>query len=232
MERQHVRSCFYYVFAVPNSVASPEVGTYLFALAAADVHFVCCNHKLALMAFVASFSLGALLSARAVAPIMIRQRSGIMALTGSIFADYTAPFNGAYASSKAAVTSLFDALRLELEPYNISVCVVEPGFFTSKLRNSCFDPSRYLEGDSLYSQASLTMSDMVTYQDNLRHVASAEDVAEVIVKKLCRKRGPPPRFSVGTLAWLFKLLGFLCNFLMPRVMHTVLLVYFGLNKKW
>ncbi|KAL0020081.1 hypothetical protein WJX79_007844 [Trebouxia sp. C0005] len=105
-------------------------------------------------------TLGALLCARAVAPIMIRQRSGIMALTGSIFADYTAPFNGAYASSKAAVTSLFDALRLELAPYNISVCVMEPGFFTSKLRNSCFDPSRYLEGESLYSQASMTMSDM------------------------------------------------------------------------
>ncbi len=109
---------------------------------------------------------------------------------------------------------------------------MEPGFFTSKLRNSCFDPSRYLEGDSLYSQASLIMSDMVTYQDSLRHVASAEDVAEVIVKKLCRKRGPPPCFSVGTLAWLFKLIGFLYKFLIPRVMHTVLLVYFGLNKKW
>lgn len=232
MERQHVRNCFYYVFAVPNLVASLEVGTWLFALAAADVHFVCCNHKLALMAFVASFSLGALPCARAAAPIMIRQRSGIMALSGSIFADYTAPFNRAYASSKAAVTTLFDALRLELTKYNIFLCVVEPGFFTGKLRNSCFDPSRYLEGISLYSQASLTMSDMVTYQDKLGHVASAEDVAEVIVKKLCRKRGPPLRFSVGTLAWLFKLLGFLYKFLMPRVMHTVLLVYFGLNKKW
>ena len=75
------------------------------------------------MEFAASFSLGALLCARAVAPIMIRQRSGITALTGSIFADYTAPFNGAYASSKAAVTSLFDALRLELAPVqHICLC--------------------------------------------------------------------------------------------------------------
>jgi NAD(P)-dependent dehydrogenase (short-subunit alcohol dehydrogenase family) len=122
MERQHVRNCFCYVFAVPNLEALLEVGTLLFAPAAAVIPFASCNHKFALMTFAGSFSLGALLCARAVAPIMIRQRSGIMALTGSIFADYTAPFNGAYASSKAAATSLFDALRLELAPYNISVC--------------------------------------------------------------------------------------------------------------
>ncbi|DBA92534.1 TPA: hypothetical protein ACH3X1_002765 [Trebouxia sp. C0004] len=72
---------------------------------------------------------------------------------------------------------------------------MKPGFFTSQLRNRCFDPSRYLEGDSLYSQASLIMSDTVTYQDTLRHVASAEDVAEVIVKKLCRRADPLHAFS-------------------------------------
>ena len=188
--------------------------------------------SVALLTCAAVHSLGALLCARAVAPIMIRQRSGIMMVTGSIFADYTAPFNGAYASSKAAVTSIFDALRLELAPFSISVCIVEPGFFSSKLRNSCFDPSKYLEGESLYSQASMTMSDMVTYQDTLRHVASAEDVAQIIVRKLCRKRGPPTRFIVGTRAWVFKLIGFLYKFLIPGLMHTFLLVYFGLNKKW
>lgn len=179
-----------------------------------------------------SCSLGALLCARAVAPIMIRQRSGVMAVTGSVFADYTAPFNGAYASSKAAVTSIFDALRLELAPFSISVCIVEPGFFSSKLRHNCFDPNRYLEGESLYSQASQSMNALIKYQDTLRHVASAEEVAVTVVKKICRKRGPPQRILVGTRAWVFKLVGFLYKFAIPEVMHKLLVVYFGLNEEW
>ena len=180
----------------------------------------------------ASRSLGALLCARAVAPTMIRQRSGIVVLTGSVFADYTAPFNGAYASSKAAVTSIFDALRLELAPFSISVCIVEPGLFSSKLRGSSFDASRYLEGKSLYSQALQSMNALVKYQDTLRRVATAEDVAEVVVRKICRKWGPPQRILVGTRAWAFKLIAFLYKFAIPGIMHRLLVVYFGLNKKW
>lgn len=155
-----------------------------------------------------------------------------MAVTGSVFADFTAPFNGAYASSKAAVTSIFDALRLELAPFSISVCTVEPGFFSSKLRGNCFDGSRYLEGKSLYSHASQSMHALVAYQDTLTHVASAEEVAQTVVMKICRKRGPPQRILVGTRAWLFKLNGFLYKFAIPEVMHKLLVLYFGLNTKW
>ena len=163
---------------------------------------------------------------------MIRQRSGTIAVIGSIFADYSAPFNGAYASSKAAVTSIFDALRLELAPFSLSVCVVEPGFFTSKLRNNCFDASRYGQGESLYSQASQTMADLVSYQDKLGRVATAEEVAQTVVQKICRKQGPPPRILVGTYARVFKLIGFMYKFALPGVMHKLLVMYFGLNKKW
>lgn len=155
-----------------------------------------------------------------------------MTVIGSVFADYTAPFNGAYASSKVAVTSIFDALRLELAPFSISVCVVEPGFFTSKLRNTCFVASKYQQGNSLYSQASQTMADLVNYQDTIRRVATAEEVAQVVVKKICRKRGPPQRILVGTYAWIFKLVGFLYKFAFPGMMHKLLLMYFRLNKKW
>lgn len=176
-------------------------------------------------------SLGALLCARAVAPIMIRQRSGILAVTGSVFAEYTAPFNGAYASSKAAVTSLFDALRLELAPFNVSVCIAEPGFFSSKLRNDSFDASKYQVGQSVYSNFAETMSNLVNYQDTLRHVVSSEEVAQVIVKKLCRKGGPPPRILVGTYSWVFKFIAFLYKYVAPGVMHKLLVSFFGLKPK-
>ncbi len=46
---------------------------------------------------------------------------------GSIVGLFTTPFAGAYCSSKAAVHSLSDALRMELAPFGIRVITVQPG---------------------------------------------------------------------------------------------------------
>jgi len=46
---------------------------------------------------------------------------------GSIVGLFTTPFSGAYCSSKAAVHSLSDALRMELAPFGIKVVTVQPG---------------------------------------------------------------------------------------------------------
>ena len=46
---------------------------------------------------------------------------------GSIVGLFTTPFAGAYCSSKAAVHSLTDALRMELAPFGIRVVTVQPG---------------------------------------------------------------------------------------------------------
>lgn len=40
---------------------------------------------------------------------------------------------GAYSSSKAALETLGDSLRREVQPYNISVSLVEPGFLSTRL---------------------------------------------------------------------------------------------------
>jgi NAD(P)-dependent dehydrogenase (short-subunit alcohol dehydrogenase family) len=46
---------------------------------------------------------------------------------GSIVGVLTTPFAGAYCSSKAALHSLSDALRMELAPFGIRVVTVQPG---------------------------------------------------------------------------------------------------------
>jgi len=46
---------------------------------------------------------------------------------GSIVGILTTPFAGAYCSSKAALHSLSDALRMELAPFGIKVVTVQPG---------------------------------------------------------------------------------------------------------
>jgi len=53
--------------------------------------------------------------------------SGVVANVGSIVGLFTTPFAGAYCSSKAALHSLTDALRMELAPFGIHVVAIQPG---------------------------------------------------------------------------------------------------------
>ena len=56
-----------------------------------------------------------------------RNGSAVVANVGSIVGLFTTPFAGAYCSSKAAVHSLTDALRMELAPFRIRVVTIQPG---------------------------------------------------------------------------------------------------------
>jgi NAD(P)-dependent dehydrogenase (short-subunit alcohol dehydrogenase family) len=53
--------------------------------------------------------------------------SAVVANVGSIVGLFTTPFAAAYCSSKAAVHSLTDALRMELKPFGIHVVSIQPG---------------------------------------------------------------------------------------------------------
>jgi NAD(P)-dependent dehydrogenase (short-subunit alcohol dehydrogenase family) len=56
-----------------------------------------------------------------------RNGSAVVANVGSIVGLFTTPFAGAYCSSKAALHSLTDALRMELAPFGIHVVAIQPG---------------------------------------------------------------------------------------------------------
>lgn len=152
-----------------------------------------------------------------------------MAVVGSIAGNIGFPFNGPYCASKAAVARLFDALRLELAPFNISVCVLEGASFKSKLLKSIPDPGRYTMQGSLYCKAEGALSGFKKYDTS--KAASSDEVAQVIVNKLCSKGGLAPRFVVGSQAWLVQLFVFL-NLLVPNFIHKQFLSHFGLNQKW
>ena len=85
---------------------------------------------------------GTSLCARAVAPVMMRQRSGIIAAVGSISASITAPYCGIYSASKAATRSMIEAMRLELSPYSVKATFIEAGIFCSSIiqKYLCYQP--------------------------------------------------------------------------------------------
>jgi len=75
--------------------------------------------------------------------------SAVVANVGSIVGLFTTPFAGAYCSSKAAVHSLTDALRMELLPFGIHVVAIQPGGVRSSFGQHA-EASIRLPENSLY----------------------------------------------------------------------------------
>jgi short-subunit dehydrogenase len=60
-------------------------------------------------------------------PTMMARGCGRIINVGSVAGRLTTPLTAAYSSTKYAVESLSDALRMELRPFGIEVSVIEPG---------------------------------------------------------------------------------------------------------
>ncbi len=69
---------------------------------------------------------------RAFLPKMRERRHGRIVNVSSVGGRVTLPMLGAYNSTKYAVESLSDALRIELRPFNVKVVIIEPGSIASE----------------------------------------------------------------------------------------------------
>jgi len=79
---------------------------------------------------------GALNCIRAVVPYMKQQRRGQIINVSSLAGKIAAPYEGAYAATKFALTAISDALRLELFDYGITVISVYPGPIETPFREN------------------------------------------------------------------------------------------------
>jgi len=77
--------------------------------------------------------LGAANSVAAVAPEMVAQRSGHLAVISSLAAYRGLPKSAAYCASKAAVSAFFESVRLDLQPRGVAVTIIHPGFIKTPL---------------------------------------------------------------------------------------------------
>lgn len=174
---------------------------------------------------------GAVICAQAVAPIMIQQRSGLIAVTGSVAANLVTPYAGLYSASKSAVHSMFRAMRMELAPFGVSVSIIEAGGFKSSLvDNNTLDMNRYSHGKSAYAK----VADKIKKRAEMSQGASslpAEVVANQIADQLCKKH-PPLQFVVAGRAAYYKILGLLQLFLWPSFVERTMRKMFGLQGLW
>jgi len=77
--------------------------------------------------------IGASNSVAAVLPQMLERAEGQLVAISSLAAYRGVPKSAAYCASKAAVSSFFESLRLDLEPRGIDVTIIHPGFIKTPL---------------------------------------------------------------------------------------------------
>ncbi|KAJ2783336.1 NADPH-dependent 1-acyl dihydroxyacetone phosphate reductase [Coemansia interrupta] len=160
---------------------------------------------------------------QAVAPHMMDRRKGTIVNIGSVSGYLTTPWVGYYAATKAAVHAMSDALRLELEPFNVSVTVVAPGSVKSHLVDAqrgeqlLADDSRYLIAiDAVRARAELSQKENPT---------PTEKFARVVVPQLLVAR-PKAYITYGGNSTS----AFLAYFVPPFIRDIYLKSRFGINK--
>lgn len=139
---------------------------------------------------------GVLRMIHAVVPFMRLQKAGKIINISSIAGRLVTPVNGIYASSKFALEALSDAMRHELEPFNIQVIIIEPGAIKTN-----FDQTVHSHGDEILSNpASPYLPLYREYQrssDGMRaQEPGPEAVSKVVLQVLAASR-PKARYLAG-----------------------------------
>jgi NAD(P)-dependent dehydrogenase (short-subunit alcohol dehydrogenase family) len=144
--------------------------------------------------------LGLLNATRAILPYMRAQRSGTIALFGSLGSWSGAPGAGVYCATKWAVSGLAESLRLDVADFGIGVCVIEPGYFRTGFLNAGARVSteRRIED---YEGSAVGKTRAMLDQYDTKQPGDLEKGARVIVDVFSREDGAggvPLRLVLGS----------------------------------
>jgi NAD(P)-dependent dehydrogenase (short-subunit alcohol dehydrogenase family) len=159
---------------------------------------------------------------------LVRMVKGRIVNTGSVGDHLSPPFSAALASPKAALASMSSALRLELRPQGIHVCIIEPGSINTPAVEKTLGGVEKSIADlppkaaTLYGEALRRMAR--TFAKNERAGSPPETVAEVVERALT-DRHPKARYPAGKDAVKLTLLA---RFLPEQLMDIAILKVFGL----
>lgn len=142
--------------------------------------------------------LGPLALSRALIPGMRDRGGGRIINISSLGGRLAFPFGGIYSSSKFALEGLSDALRMELEPFNIKVSVIEPGPVTTDFFDVVAQGVEETVPDPEQTPYRAAFKKLEGLQEQTSSRAwTSERVAEVIVRSLTDPR-PRPRYIAAT----------------------------------
>lgn len=141
---------------------------------------------------------------------MLRAAHGRVVTIGSVGSWITLPFGGPLCSSKHAIRSLNDALRMELRPFGVAAVLVEPGSIHTDAVDKLEDEveprldSLGAEGRRLYGAAYRAMTAAGLKEE--RSGSSPDVVARAVLHALTARK-PRARYPVGKKSRLMSTLG-------------------------
>jgi NAD(P)-dependent dehydrogenase (short-subunit alcohol dehydrogenase family) len=166
---------------------------------------------------------GLLAVTQAIVPSMIARGSGRIVNVSSVGGRLTLPLFGAYNSTKYAVESLSDALRVELRPFGIEVVLIEPAAIKTEFMNtSVRKVGSYSRADSPYAAIYARIGEI---QRQTARTAAEPIVVSRAIERALSVRVPRPRY-VAPFSGRFVVA--MATWLPARVLDWILSRLFGL----
>lgn len=134
---------------------------------------------------------GPLRTMQAVLPTMRAQKSGLIINVGSIAGYMGLPYRGIYSATKASLGMITEALRMELKPYNVQACVVDPGDYSTSITQN---RQVNIPAQSPYKENVIALERMINEE-----VTHSGDPAEVglLIEKIINTANPKVRYLSG-----------------------------------
>lgn len=145
---------------------------------------------------------GAVNITKAFLPQMRNRKQGKILFITSLAGLIGVPYQGFYAASKHALEGFCKSLRYEINEFNISVSVIEPGFFKTNLHSSF----KYAEA-IIKDYSNTREKALKEFENSIEHAPSPIKVADTVVRVI-NSKSPKYSYRVGKDARFLPLLQF------------------------
>lgn len=163
---------------------------------------------------------GAFELTKAVLPAMRAQMDGRIITISSLASVFYLPFQGFYSATKSAVTSLYNALQLEVRPFNIKITTILPGDIKTD-----FTANRKKNEDELEAYQKRMQKSVAVMEKDEQNGMCASRIAREVLKQ-GRKKRPALNITVGAK---YKLVAFLAKILPASLVNKLIYGIYGGN---
>lgn len=153
---------------------------------------------------------------RAVLPHMRQRQTGTIVNVSSVAGRISTPGMGIYCGSKAAMESLSDALRPEVDQYGIDVVLVEPGPVETAFAERAASEIEGVERSDAYENIYSILDDTEALGGGGPGAIAPIEVAETVLDA-ANLTDPAARYPVGKLAEASTLIRFVPSTIMDKL---------------
>ena len=136
---------------------------------------------------------------KSVLPHMRREEDGTIINVSSVAGRVAFPGGGVYCGSKFAIEAMSDALRAEVEPFDIDVVVIEPGPVKTGFTERAEDEVDGIDRSDAYEEFYTMFDDTQAIGGDGPGSVEPERIAEDVVDAASSTK-PPARIPVGKAA--------------------------------